>query len=670
MEKLTHKRPAWLDDGIVMAGEWHNVPRMVRNVGGSVQWVQAYQTKFTEESVKLMKERGINLLIGPYYFGFGADYEREDMELAVELSALCHRYGLRFGAYVQSTGSLMGETFFEEVPEARDWLSIDQDGKYPRYGTADWRFIPCTTCEPYLAYLEEKVLRPAALEVKADLVHFDNFRWWGEPEACRCDRCARRFRQYLEQAWPDEYERYCHFGLRRFDHVQPPIFHFTQMPWQLDVVRDPMMQAWQDFKVHTLGKIYERFAEFLRGLNPEIAVECNVTPPLGANPAINRGHWHPLTYPHGDIFWTEEHDYPGLDKQGRLSTAIRTYKTGQATGNAVFNYTTRGSQPRLTLAEAMAFNRNCLGMVGGLPGAGEGEWLQRQIHFYHDHQDLFRGSESAAEVAVLNSYPSLCYNCVDTHRALVLAEQCLLQARIPFDTLFDNQLDRLSNYRLLILPDCESMSDEQLIAIREFVAAGGAIVATGRTSEFTEFHVPRLDGTDINDIRAGLSDVYEGQHIGKLQSERLRCRHGKGRAAYLPKLVPALVPDKPFEPDVWWRAQSFNQAYWALPTNADDFLELVGWALPEPGLLVESSDTVLVEWARQESRQLVHLLQYDDGRTDVTAKVTLATAKPDAHVSLYSPDWEEKRTVKVKREGQTLSFEVRDLDVYVIACID
>lgn len=29
------------------------------------------------------------------------------------------------------------------------------------------------------------------------MVHFDNLRWWGGPEACRRDRCAAKFREFV-----------------------------------------------------------------------------------------------------------------------------------------------------------------------------------------------------------------------------------------------------------------------------------------------------------------------------------------------------------------------------------------------------------------------------------------------------------------------------------------
>ena len=627
------KHPAWLGEGIVLAGQWHNLPRFIRDSGGSREFIEAHRGTFTEEVIVRLKDRGVNLIIGPFYFGFGVVAERESMEDAVRLSALCHKHDIRFGAYVQTTGSLMFETFFLEVPEAKDWVSRDQDGNIPRYGPADWRYIPCLNCEPYWQYIEEKVLRYALEEVKPDLIHFDNFRWWGEPEACRCPRCTRLFRKFLETRWPDEESRFTLFGIKCFSLVEPPRYHFTDPPWKMDVLRDPMMRAWSDFKCRRLGEIYKRLAGFIAGYGAEIAVECNITPPPASNTSVNRGAWAPWVYPHGDVFWTEEKEEPGISKDGVLASRIRAFKTGRATGNAVFSYTFKGADPRLTMCESMVFNRNCLGMVGWLPDAAADPRVQSTISFYRENQGLFRGVESAAQVAVLNSYATLCYSCTDPHLELVLAEQCLIQGRIPYDTIFDEGLGSLQGYKALVLPDVECLSEEQAEAVRAFVAAGGGVVMTGRTSEFDAHRKGRLSGAALSDLFGG--DVAQaGEPVG--------AEYGKGRAVFLPGLEPSAAPDPNFEPTVWTRARSYDHRLWALPRNATDFVEAVRWAAKSLALRVAAPDTVVAELMRQRSaaRVILHVLQYETGAKPVPVRCSLAAAVPlKVHeLELLSPD--------------------------------
>jgi len=646
-----------------MAGQWHNLPRFIRDSGGSKEFIEAHGNTFTEDVILRLKERGVNLVIGPFYFGFGVAAEQESMENAVRLSALCHKHDMKFGAYVQTTGSIMFETFFLEVPEAREWVSRDQDGNIPRYGSADWRYIPCLNCEPYWQYIEDKVLRYALENVKPDLVHFDNFRWWGEPEACRCPRCATLFREFLETTWQDEESRFTRFGIRDFSLVEPPRYHFTQPPWKMAVVRDPMMRAWSDFKCRRLGAIYRRLADFIGRYDSEIAVECNITPPPASNTSVNRGAWPPWVYPHGDVYWTEEKGEPGISKDGVLASRIRAFKTGRATGNVVFSYTFKGTDPRLTMSESMVFNSNCIGMVGWLPDAAEDPRIQSTIAFYKENQGLFRGATSAAETAVLNSYASLCYSCTDPHLELVLAEQCLIQGRIPYDTVFDEDLDSLDRYKVLILPAVESLSDQQAAAIRAFVVAGGGVVLTRCTSEFDEYRKPRLGGPTLADLFGGASDVFR-------DGRPLRADHESGRAAFLPGLEPSVPPEADFEPTVWTRARSYDHRLWAWPKNGAEFVDAVQWVSQGLSLAADAPDTVVAELTRQTEpdRLLLHLLQYDTGRTSTDVPCSLKAAVPDSvrELTVLSPDHDGPTRIPVQQEGGVLQFTVPGLRVYSV----
>ena len=59
-------------------------------------------------------------------------------------------------------------------------------------------------------------------------------------------------------------------------------------------------------------------------------------------------------------------------------------------------------------------------------------------------------------------------------------EQALIQAKVPFHLIFDEHLHQLSpsKCKVLILPDSECLSDDQLALIRRFVEAGGGLIAT------------------------------------------------------------------------------------------------------------------------------------------------------------------------------------------------
>jgi hypothetical protein len=72
--------------------------------------------------------------------------------------------------------------------------------------------------------------------------------------------------------------------------------------------------------------------------------------------------------------------------------------------------------------------------------------------------------------------------------------QALVRGRIPYVPLHLDHLDRDGeNFSVLVLPNVGAISDDQIAAIRRFVSRGGALVATGQSSLFSEFGDRRPD---------------------------------------------------------------------------------------------------------------------------------------------------------------------------------
>src|SRR5438067_888720 len=82
----------------------------------------------------------------------------------------------------------------------------------------------------------------------------------------------------------------------------------------------------------------------------------------------------------------------------------------------------------------------------------------------------------------------------------------LVRARIPYLPVHADNLARdARRFAVLVLPDLAAMSDAQVDAVRRFVAAGGAVIATGDTSRYDEWGDPRPGGD------FALADVF-GAH--------------------------------------------------------------------------------------------------------------------------------------------------------------
>ncbi|MEV4477916.1 alpha-amylase family protein [Nonomuraea sp. NPDC049504] len=103
--------------------------------------------------------------------------------------------------------------------------------------------------------------------------------------------------------------------------------------------------------------------------------------------------------------------------------------------------------------------------------------------------------------------------------------QALVEARIPFDLLADQVLsaERLRPYKVLVLANAEQLSDEQCAAVRDYVAAGGGLVAAHQSSLYDEHGEPRAN--------FGLADVFGADLVSPLRGPiknnyiALTCEH-------------------------------------------------------------------------------------------------------------------------------------------------
>ncbi|GGP13128.1 family 10 glycosylhydrolase [Nonomuraea glycinis] len=79
--------------------------------------------------------------------------------------------------------------------------------------------------------------------------------------------------------------------------------------------------------------------------------------------------------------------------------------------------------------------------------------------------------------------------------------QALVEARIPFEFIADQALsaERLRPYKVLVLANAEQLGDAECQVIREYVAAGGGLVAAHQSSLYDE-HGDLRDGFGLADV--------------------------------------------------------------------------------------------------------------------------------------------------------------------------
>ncbi len=599
------RRPAWVHrDGIVMAGSWEPLLFRVRRDGSpgyepTPEQRKAYEYEHSPQMIDTLKALGVNFVMMHCYKAFGLNAERESMTDAVKFAKLCHDAGLRVGVY-NFSGTLGWELFYREIPEAKDWVVRDAKGEPVTYGKAGYRYYVNRGHPGVQAYLH-KLVAFAVKDVRADLLHFDNYHVGpgSEPDS------ARRFREYLRKTFsPKQRER---MGIVDLASVRPPL----KAP-----MSDPLRRAWFDFSCQSQADSYYDLCRYARSLREDILVECN---PQGVQSHIHSPVDHGRLLQGGEAFW-DEGVRPGY-KQGALKTRIRTYKVARRMGNMAFTYATNP----LEMAEAMAFNLDCLGCICWFEYGkmsvypGETDPLSRSvapfIRFFHARRDLLGDAVVVADVAVLRNFSSMAFGDATSAGLPSSVEQALITNRVPFQIIYDHQLGEAKAYRVLILPGCAAMSDQQIRQVVRYVGSGGRLLIVGNAATHDEWMFPRG--------HAGLAEL-----AGK----------------------PGVVQT----------------------SDATAVVDALSKALDgEMSVRVDGPEGLCMELTEQARRRLVHLVNYrpENPAKNVRVRLHVPDGRHVKEVSLWNPRRDEAVGVAFEVQGQTATFLVPSVDVYEVAVV-
>jgi hypothetical protein len=299
-------RAKWIENGLIDAGGTHEPTIFVIRRGGERLDAREQNDRAeSEDTLRRLKAQGVEVFHTHLYKGFGMAAEMPGMEQTKHTAEIAHRLGLKVDTYVQ-WNSMMYETFFAEEPRARDWIQRDAGGLpiLLTYGyQQSYRYRPCFANQEYLDYLK-KVVRYAVEEVKTDFIHFDNFDLSPEPDSCHDEACTRGFRAYLNRKYTPA-QRKERFGFENVDFVNPPQWNWQNPPSRMQVIYDPAIQEWIDYRCQLMSDALHQMAAFAKSLNPEVVIEINPHGITGGNRAWEAGIDHSRLLKWTQAFWTE-----------------------------------------------------------------------------------------------------------------------------------------------------------------------------------------------------------------------------------------------------------------------------------------------------------------------------------------------------------------------------
>jgi hypothetical protein len=391
-------------------------------------------------------------------------------------------------------------------------------------------------------------------------------------------------------------------------------------------------------------------------LNPDVCVLFNIKGVYSFNRYWVNAVYHPLFANHVDVLSFDTGGYDArIDfRTGALVSQIRSYKVARRLKSSC----EEPLQDDLRCALQMAFDYES--PVAGYVGS---PFMTRIftpfLEFYREYYNrYYTGTEMVADVAVLHNWPSMAYSINDTYVPVTLMEQTLIQHKVPFDILFDENINQIDRYGEVILAGQECVGNAQAERLLQYVRNGGTLVLTGNTAEYNEWR--------------------ERRRTNPLLPAR---QEGRGRIVYIPEIIRADNPgksqrlDENPEPGATpQKVIRMTPAQWVLPKNHEAIRQAVVDGLPK-GLSIETGlplTTVMDLLTRPATREtLAHFVNFD--RLNPLAPFPVTVRKqftgPVKSVSCLSPERDETLSLTFKEAGDRVTFTVPATKLYAMVVI-
>jgi hypothetical protein len=609
-----------------------------------------YQKMYDPDNIRRMAAAGVRYGRLLFYKGFGLAYERPNMEGDIRSAALMHELGMKVSVYF--AGTMFTETLYHELPEAKNWEQRDQDGRSVPYGVQTYRHYACPNEPAYPEYLK-RILKIAVEDVKADEIAFDNVMLQPEPASCRCPRCLRAFHKFLRRRYPTADAVRRRFGLPDVEWIQVNEWASAAQADAVNDINDPVLQEWVRFRCESLAGYANALRDYVKSLNPNVVAYFNIKGVYSFNRYWANAVYHPLYKLDLIAFDTNGYDARIDSGTGALVSQIRSYKAAR-------NLHAGCDEPmadEIRGAVHMAFNYQpaVRGYAGAPWVSGASSGFTPFLEFFRFYnQRYYTGTEEVPDVAIVRNWPSMAYSNSAAYVPATLAEQVLIQYKVPFTLLFDEQLDHLERFAAVLLAGQECVSDAQAKLLLDYVRQGGTLILAGNTAQFNE----RRERRRVNPLLPARAE-------------------GKGRIVYIAEIQrgdarPARGAAADFDPEpgaAARRGERLSPAQWVLPRNHREIFD----ALPKDLSLTTTAPltTVANILRRPESKEtLVHFINFESTATPAfQAVVRKPFPGKVSAVELLTPDADDPAALRFEESGDRVTIPVPALRRYAMIVI-
>jgi type 1 glutamine amidotransferase len=482
---------------------------------GPMRWVQIcatdddpghYDKQFWLDFLQRTKTQGVCLSAGgvtafyptkvPYhyrspYLGTG--------DMFGELTHACKKMGIRV------LGRVDPHAMHADALAAHpDWVARNIDGTPKKHPTDPTLFLTCPNGPITFEWMPQ-VLKEIVSTYPVDGI-FGN-RWAGSAGICHCDVCKGDFKNAtgfdipLSVANPQD-------TIVRAYLVWDDEKRYSQLKLWNDTITAINPQAF--FTPGTWGRLDpKRLRQTIR------SVYADRQGRGGKDPAWLNGRSAKETY-----CLMQDRPMSGIFAVGETSTPYRYMDSAQANpeiATYLHDGLAHGFRPWMTKFKAEVFDKRWVPTI------------EKAYSWHARNEDYFRNTDNLSRVAMLQSAQTSTYYLpgvtrdtggvgpMDVHQMHAGAEdaangfyQALVESRIPFSFADERQLDPqyIDRYKVLVLANIAALSDKQAAQIRDYVARGGAVVATHETSLYDEWGKRRAN--------FALADLFGCDFAGKV----------------------------------------------------------------------------------------------------------------------------------------------------------
>lgn len=416
-----------------------------------------------------------------YPTNIGIRHKAADRDIFGQTVAECRKLGLGVVGYMSSWGTYVSDLH----PE---WSALPYSG-ISRRDKSRWG-SPCVNNDEYIEFMRSRVYELVS-SYKLDGVWIDMIGIYAN--VCFCDHCKRKYGKPL--------------------------------PTKVDI-NDPEFVAYLKYKGEQVATYVETLRDAAKSADPDITVMLQ-----------SAGVKHPVQEGHNDMRYYQTTEFMSGDYyEPREGVNVLSRLLYKLSSNLPFEFMTSRcvSLERHTMNKdinelilqsyaAMMYKGSFLFIDAIDPdGSMNSKFyedisvISKNFEKYKDYVDF--EEKPLRDVAVYFNFESDIDSCengkpIDDMKFRYIFTRmknmdiALSNAKIDYDIISPKNLSELGNYKVIILSSIEMMSEEEVAAIREYVANGGCVYASGITSL-------RDDRGNLKD-NFMLSDVFGVDYKGK-----------------------------------------------------------------------------------------------------------------------------------------------------------